>query len=311
MNIYFAPMEGITGYVYRNAHKMYFPSVEKYFAPFVSPTQHHALNRKEKKDVIPENNQNICLVPQVMTNKAEYFLRVCKDLEEMGYIEVNLNLGCPSGTVVTKGKGAGFLARLDDLNQFLEEVFANCNLDVSLKTRLGMEQPEEVFDLMQILEQYPVKEWILHPRVREDYYKYTPHYDVFAEVAKQTKLPLCYNGDILTKQEYEKCIKQFPNIQSVMIGRGLLHNPALVREIKGGLPMTKQEWQQFHKTVYEGYQMMMQNQRNTSFKMKELWTYWAILVPEQTKMLKKIKKANDFVNYEAAVQQLFLSDIDI
>ncbi len=311
MNIYFAPMEGITGYVYRQAHQLYFPSVEKYFSPFVSPTQHHALNQKEKNDLMPEHNQHICLVPQVMTNQAEYFLRVCKTLEQMGYQEVNLNLGCPSATVVTKGKGAGFLANLDGLHLFLEEVFANCPLEITLKTRLGMEQPEEVFDLMRILEQYPVKEWILHARVREDYYQYTPRYEIFAEVARQTKLPLCYNGDILTKREYQDCIDRFANIQSVMIGRGLLHNPALVREIKGGLPMTKAEWKQFHQTVYEGYQVMMQSQRNTLFKMKELWTYWASLVPQETKMLKKIKKANDFATYEAAVEQLFLSEIDI
>ena len=113
MEFYFAPMEGITGYIYRNAHQKFFPGMDKYFTPFLSPNENRALNPKEKKDILREHNIDLYVTPQILTNRADFFLRAARELkEEYGYEEVNLNLGCPSGTVVSKGKGAGFLGDL-------------------------------------------------------------------------------------------------------------------------------------------------------------------------------------------------------
>ena len=168
MKFYFAPMEGITGYVFRNAHHACFPSVDRYYTPFISPNQNRPMSPKEKRDVLPENNRNIPLIPQILTNNAAQFLQAAKVLADMGYEDVNLNLGCPSATVVTKGKGAGFLGEKQKLRAFLDEVYEQTPIPVSLKTRLGMRDPMEIVELLELFYPYPVKEWILHANGAKD-----------------------------------------------------------------------------------------------------------------------------------------------
>ena len=170
MNLYFAPLEGIGGYIYRNAQADYFEKADKYFSPFLAPNQNRSISPKEYKDIAPEHNEGIILVPQVMANNAEIFLKAAQELEQLGYKEINLNLGCPSRTVVTKYRGAGFLAKPEALEQFLEEVYSKLNIRLSLKTRLGMEDAEEFEHLLEIYNKFPVTELIIHPRVQTDYY---------------------------------------------------------------------------------------------------------------------------------------------
>lgn len=307
MRFYAAPMEGITGYIYRNAHATYFPSMQQYYTPFLSPNQKRTLGSKEKNDVIPEHNIGLSVIPQVLTNRADAFLRAAHILADMGYTEINLNLGCPSATVVTKGKGAGFLANPSALKTFLEEIFDQCPIDISLKTRLGMQKSEEVFALEEIFSQFPIKEWILHARVREDYYKNTPHWSIFAEVSQQSTIPLCYNGDIFSVLDYQNFVQTFPDIRAIMLGRGLLINPALAREIRGGAPMCVEEFLQFHDKILTGYLETISGNHHVLCKMKELWSYWMyhpIFVSKQ-KEIKKIKKSNKIFDYQNAVLNLF------
>lgn len=304
MKFYFAPMEGITGYVFRNAHHACFPSVDCYYTPFISPNQNRPMSPKEKLDVLPENNRNIPLIPQILTNNATQFLQATKVLADMGYKEVNLNLGCPSATVVTKGKGAGFLGEKEKLRAFLDEVYEHTPISVSLKTRLGMREPMEIVELLELFRQYPVKEWILHARIREDYYKYEPRLDAFEVAAKESPFPLCYNGDIFSVGDYESICQRFPQVTSVMLGRGLMANPALIRQIKGGNPCTKEEFLFFHNRISHGYEEIMSGDRNVLFKMKELWAYWESLFIGEEKRIKKIKKANSLAEYHAAVSIL-------
>ena len=171
MKYYFAPMEGITGYIYRNVHHRFFPGMDKYFSPFISPGTKKTMTPKELRDILPENNQDYTLIPQILTNRSGDFLRLCRDLKEYGYKEVNLNLGCPSGTVVAKKKGAGFLEYPNELDRFLEEIFAGTDLKISIKTRIGKDDPEEFEKLLEIYNKYPLEELIIHPRVQTDYYK--------------------------------------------------------------------------------------------------------------------------------------------
>lgn len=304
MKFYFAPMEGITGYVFRNAHHACFPSVDRYYTPFISPNQNRPMSPKEKRDVLPENNRNIPLIPQILTNNATQFLQAAKVLADMGYEEVNLNLGCPSATVVTKGKGAGFLGEKEKLRAFLDEVYEYTPIPVSLKTRLGMRDPMEIVELLELFRQYPVKEWILHARIREDYYKYEPRLDAFEVSAKESPFPLCYNGDIFSVADYESICQRFPQVTSVMLGRGLMANPALIRQIKGGNPCTEEEFHSFHNRISHGYEEIMSGDRNVLFKMKELWAYWESLFIGEEKRIKKIKKANSLAEYHAAVSIL-------
>lgn len=315
MKFYFAPMEGITGYVFRNAHHACFPSMDRYYTPFLSPNQNRPMSPKEKRDVLPENNLNIPLVPQILTNNATQFLQTTAALADLGYEEVNLNLGCPSATVVTKGKGAGFLKEKGKLEAFLDEVYDKAPIPVSLKTRLGMYDPMEIEALLELFGQYPVREWILHARIREDYYKYEPRLDAFDIAAKQSPFPLCYNGDVFSVSDYERVCQRFPQVKAVMLGRGLIANPALVRQIQGGTAITKAEFRSFHHRICHGYEEMMSGERNVLFKMKELWAYWDALFQGAEKYIKKIRKASSLAEYHAAVAILledapaFLRDI--
>ncbi len=302
MKRYFAPMEGITGYVFRNAFEKYFGNIEQYYSPFISPTQHKCMNNREKNDVLPSHNETISLVPQVMTNQAKQFLDTAMVLADMGYKEINLNLGCPSATVVTKGKGAGFLGRTEALHSFLEEVFTKCPIEISLKTRLGMEEKEEVWGLLALFQEYPVKEWTLHARVRADFYGGKADVDLFEELAKRCTIPLCYNGDIVTMEDHKNLEERFPWLQAVMIGRGFLANPALARQIAGGKATTKEEFWAFQEEICMGYKEIMSGERNTLFKMKELWSYWERMFAGREKEVKSVKKASSIATYLKAVE---------
>lgn len=309
MNYYFAPMEGITGYIYRNAHHAVFPGMDKYFTPFVSPNQNRCFTPREKRDILPENNSGVVVVPQILTNRSDYFLRTMKELAALGYQEMNLNLGCPSGTVVSKGKGAGFLEDADRLDAFFDEVFADAEtkkLKISVKTRIGVEDAEEFEDLLKVFNRYPLEELVIHPRVRKDFYKNRPNRKVFAQALEKSVNPVCYNGDIFTISDALELKEEFPNLTGVMLGRGLLSNPALVRELQGGKPLQKEELLRFHDSIYESYRTLFApDDRSVLFKMKELWGYFAVAFLGAEREVKKIKKAQHFTEYEAAKNMIF------
>ena len=166
MRLYLAPLEGITGWIYRSAVYECFGGFDKYFVPFIRPNQMGHFSAREKKDILPAHNAGMRTVPQILTNQAGDFLRTAAKLKEYGYEEVNLNLGCPSKTVVTKRRGAGFLAEPERLEAFLDEIFGKCPIRISVKTRLGMEEPGEFTRLLKIYNKYPMEELIIHPRVK-------------------------------------------------------------------------------------------------------------------------------------------------
>lgn len=314
MQFYFAPLEGVTGYVYRNAFHEHFDkmykdmclrhTIDKYYAPFISPGNHKNLTSKENSDVDPNNNQGICLVPQVLTNDAGCFLRTAEHLEELGYTEINLNLGCPSGTVVAKKKGAGLLEDTRMLDAFLKEIYEGTKLNVSIKTRIGVSDTEEWPEILKIFNQYPVKELIVHPRLREDQYAGEVHMDQFAYTMEHAKMPVCYNGDIFKISDYSELEKQFPKLKSVMLGRGLLANPALVRQIYKGQPVMQTEFVEFHNQIFAAYEKLMSGERNLLFKMKELWNYWVCLFENPERNIARLKKVESKQEYMMIVSQI-------
>lgn len=304
MNLYFAPLEGIGGYIYRNAQADYFEKADKYYSPFLAPNQNRSISPKEYKDIAPEHNEDIMLVPQIMANNAEIFLKAAQELEQQGYKEINLNLGCPSRTVVTKYRGAGFLAKPDALEQFLEEVYSKLNIRLSLKTRLGMEDEEEFEHLLDIYNKFPVSELIIHPRVQTDYYKNTPRMESFLNALEKSKNPVVYNGDIFNKEKYQQVMKQM-DVSGVMLGRGVLANPALFGEIRGTEKLSKERLWEFHERLLADYTQEMSGERNVLFKMKELWFYLAWSFTNTEKYEKKIRKAQHLSDYRLVVKQLF------
>ena len=192
MKIYLAPMEGITGEVYRRAYHTFFEPMDKYFTPFLNPNPKGKFSRQEWNEILPENNEGMYTVPQILTNRAEDFIRLARQLKEFGYEEVNLNLGCPSKTVVNRKRGSGFLFYPDELNHFLAEVFDQLDMKISIKTRSGKYDQEEFEELLDIYNQYPLEELILHPRVQQDYYKNKPDWTTFAYACRNSKNPLVY-----------------------------------------------------------------------------------------------------------------------
>lgn len=306
MNFYFAPLEGLTGHVYRTAHHTYYPEhIDKYFAPFILANQSESFKTKELNDLIPENNQGFLLIPQILTNNAKDFIVTANKISQFGYDEINLNLGCPSGTVVSKNRGSGFLAMPDELDAFLDEIFSKTIGKISIKTRIGKEQPEEFYELLNIFNKYPIKELTIHPRTQKDFYKNEPNLAIFKEAVRFSKNPLCYNGDIVTEEDYKKFTSEFPMVESIMIGRGLLGNPGFVQEITDHTQSDKKRLKDFHDSIYKGYQNILFGDKNVLFKMKELWFYMILQFPDGAKDAKKIKKAERLADYEIAVNNLF------
>lgn len=307
MNYYFAPMEGITGYVFRNAHKTYFDHMDQYFTPFIVPTQNHKLTSREKNDILPEHNQGISLVPQILTKSAEDFLWAAKELEGYGYREVNLNLGCPSATVVKKGRGSGFLSDLEGLDRFLDEVFKKLTIKLTIKTRIGLDSSEHFLDLLELYNKYPLTELIVHPRLQTDFYKNEPSLEAFQEAVSCCKHPLCYNGNLFNKEDLDSLVFKFPTIDRVMMGRGLVANPGLAGEMKGEDPMDRERLLLFHDQVLEGYEETISGDKNVLFKMKELWAYLLPNFQDSKKWGKAIRKAQHIPEYKSAVRALFQS----
>ena len=308
MNLYFAPFEGISGYVYRNAYNKFFGSIDKYFIPFIMPNKFGHLNYKELNDILPEHNKGMKVVPQILTNNAEDFLNTVKELEKYGYDEVNLNLGCPSKTVVTKYKGAGLLADTERLDAFLQEIYSNSSVKISIKTRIGIFDPEEVEEIIGIYNKYPLSELIVHPRLQSDYYKNMPNLDAFEYICNNTNHKICYNGNIFKKEDYDSIKERFRSIDNIMLGRGILMNPGLTEYIKTGHKKEKDCYINFHNYIYEKYKEVLYGDKTVLFKMKELWFYLGNSFTNFDKYGKKIKKAQNLVKYENAVSELFINE---
>lgn len=308
MKYYLAPMEGITGFIYRNSYEKFFGGISKYFAPFIVPNKSKSLKTKELRDLLGENNKGINLVPQILTNDSEGFLLTVEKLKELGYSEINLNLGCPSGTVVGKGRGSGFLAHREELNRFLEDIFKIEGVKLSVKTRLGVEDPLEFYKLIEIYNQYPMEELIIHPRTRKDFYGNKPNLEVFKDALSLSKNKICYNGDIFTLEDNKAFCESFKEVDRIMIGRGILANPALMREILRGEFMKKEELRAFHNEIFENYRKVFKDDKNALFRMKELWGYMIYIFSNHKKYSKDIRKAKDIIEYNQVLTRLFLEE---
>ena len=319
MQFYLAPMEGISGYIYRNAvHDFFGDGITKYYTPFIAPRPKKGMASKERRGLLPENNQGIPLVPQILTNKAEDFLTLSEEIcDTYGYEEINLNAGCPSKTVVSHGKGSGILKDTEAYDRFLDEIFAKAKCKISIKTRLGMEDPEEFVRLLEIYNQYPITELTIHPRLQTDQYKGTVRMGDFCAALDKCKMPVVYNGDIYTVQDYREKMQYIKErckntVCAVMLGRGMLRNPALARELyrsdlseeeKAGAP-SKEELRAYHDRIFTSYKDLFDGEMPLLFHMKELWASMGSMFPDNEKALKKIRKSGNVAEYLAGVHEI-------
>ena len=303
---YMAPLESVTTWIYRQAHAKIYGRLDKYFIPFLEPHEKRDFKTRELQEILPEHNENIYAVPQILTNRSEGFIKLAKALKDWGYEEVNLNLGCPSKTVVTKGKGSGFLAKPEELERFLTEIFdaLSGEVKISVKTRIGKEDPEEFPALLELFNKYPMEELIIHPRVQKDGYGNVPRLELYELAEKQSVNPLCYNGDLYTREQIRNFAERFPGTERLMFGRGFLRDPGLLYNEGKDLKDIFEKFWAFHDLVYEGYQERNMGDRNVLFKMKELWSYQVYQFSEPERLFKTFKKVQDCNAYEQIIRNL-------
>ena len=305
MVLSFAPLEGITSYIFRRAHREMFGGSDKYYAPFIAPDSAGKFKAGNLRDVLPQNNESISLVPQILCNAPEPFLAVSRELADMGYKEVNLNVGCPSGTVVAKHKGAGMLLDLSSLDNCLADIFSRCELSVSVKTRLGISSVDEFPAIMEIYRKYPISELIIHARTRSGMYKSTPDLSAFAAAVQDCPFPLCYNGNIFSAADYNDLHAELCGEYGVMLGRGAAADPALFREIRGGAALTTKELHDFHDRLLSDFLSAGLDAHICMARLKELWFYWETMLPDCKKQVKAVYKARRLDDYKSAVSTLF------
>lgn len=303
MKLFFAPLEGITNYIYRNTHAKVFGGCDCYYAPFIVPSDNEKINLKGLKDVLTENNTSKIKV-QILTKDSQAFLKFAAKIKAAGYDELNLNLGCPYPTVVRKGRGAGFLTDPEGLDKFLYEIFEKADIKISVKTRVGYASANELDNLMQIYNKYPISLLTIHPRTREDFYNGMPNLEAFTRAYAISKNELCYNGDIFSKEDFVKITEMFPRVNSFMLGRGAMANPALFREIKDGKKLTTAELIYFTEKLTENYRQTLRSDVFTMHKLKEIWCYIIKNYPEEKKIAKAIKKAGKLSDFMIAIKSL-------
>ena len=291
-----APLEGITDAVYRRVHAKYYPGVTRYYTPFISPTMHHVFTPRERRELAPENNPGLELVPQLLGRNASDLLWAAEELASMGYREMNLNLGCPSGTVVAKRKGAGLLAYPEELDALLRVLFAAAPLRISIKTRLGMEAPSEFAALLGIFSRYPVCRLIVHARTRAEQYDGCVHRDVFAMALENTAIPLSYNGDLFTADDVMRFRESFPTVDCVMLGRGLAADPGFVTALRGGSPDIR-TIREFHLELCAEYVRVFGDKNSAMHRMKAIWSYLLPRLPSGESYRKTLRKTRTWEEF--------------
>ena len=304
MELSFAPMEGVTNSSYRALHAAFFPGADRYYAPFVAPDGEGRVKTGSIRELLPENNASLPLVPQLLVNAPGPFLIVARQLKELGYEEVDLNVGCPSGTVVAKHKGAGMLGDLRQLDDCLADIFSRCPLKVSIKTRLGLHSADEFPAILELYRKYPLSRLIVHVRDRDGMYKSKPDVGAFA-AALSCPFPVEYNGNIFTPADLTTLRERYPTLSAAMLGRGAVTNPALFRELKGGAALTAGELENFHDRLVGEYLASGLAPNFTVSRMKELWFYQLCMFPGSERAGKAILKSRTFPDYRAAVSALF------
>ncbi len=295
MRLEFAPMEGITGRVFREAHAACFPGVDRYCLPFLSPTSVRSLTPKQLWELDPGPLGHDRLLPQILTKVPEDFLWCAGALAELGYREVNLNLGCPSGTVVGKGKGSGLLRDPVLLDRFLDEIFSRSPVAVSVKTRIGLEDPAEFDAILPVLERYPMASLTVHPRTRRALYTGPIRPEAWEAAYRTASCPLYYNGNLLTPGDVLCLSGDFPRTAGAMIGRGLLADPSLITRCRGG-SRDRAAILRFHDSICERYLETMHPNQAVLPKLKELWQYLALLFPDDGawKQLRRARRWEEF-----------------
>lgn len=307
--IYFAPLQESTDHIYRSAHAKYFGSVDKYFAPYIVRQHDGTLKSSHIRDIRPENNKDYPLVPQILAGNSTDFIFLTTVLQDFGYREVNWNLGCPYPMVTNKGLGSGLLPFPERIRSILDESLPVINCAVSVKMRTGLQSADDLYKIIEVLNDFPLKEVILHPRYGKQLYKGVPDEEVFAEAFRVIKHPLVYNGDIGSVPVFNRLQGQMCGISTWMIGRGMLKNPFFASLLKNGFATDRVERAEilgnFHAEIFNQYAKLLSGSSHLLMRMEKFWSYFCYSFPDPHKTFKCIKKSTSIIKYEAAVHSNF------
>ena len=305
--LYLAPLQGFTDFVYRKVYSEVFSGIDAFFIPYISVKNHEVI-KKYRKEILPENNPQNCVIPQVLAADPEEMTFLTEYLSDFGYTEINLNLGCPYPMVTNRGMGAGLLPHPEKIEEILAALFEKSSIKLSVKMRAGLVSPVEIEKIIPVLNQFPLTEVILHPRIAKQLYEGEIIESAFQFAYGNLQHRLVYNGDVNTVESIEKRMVKYPETSHFMLGRGVLMNPFLPAEIKGVVlneAEKKETLVLFHKKMLDEYLAVMDNPGNALNKMKQFWLYFCLNFDEPKKCLKKIEKSGNFTKYHVAVATIF------
>ncbi len=304
-----SPLQGFTDFRFRNAFHKHFGGIDTFYSPYIKLNGKLVVKGSYERDILPENNNTLEVIPQIITNDAEEFLFVAKYVQQFGYKELNWNLGCPYPMVAKCGMGSGLISNTSQIEHILKRVHNETDIIVSMKMRMGYENPTEILDVFPILEQYPIKNIAIHARIGKQLYKGGVDLDSFQKCLDTSKQKIYYNGDITSVAKFKELQEGFPSIDHWMIGRGLIADPFLPSMIKNNTteyPKNRFEiFEAFHDEIYREYDAYLQGPTPIRMKMLGFWEYFSESFSNPQKTFKKIKKAGNSKNYEAAVKEIF------
>ena len=310
MEFLFAPMEGITFALYRQIHHRMFPGTEEYYTPFIAPDSEGSFKPKYLKELTADRDNGFPVIPQILANNAEAFNITAGKLQALGFTEFNLNAGCPSGTVFAKHKGAGMLADLPSLDAFLDRIFSvseQKGYRISVKTRMGVHSTQEFPAILAVYNRYPLSRLLIHARDRDGQYRSEPDLSGFSDALTKCRYPVTYNGNLFSKSDLGRLLSFAPETKSIMLGRGIIANPALARTLSDGEPLQCRELEQFHDALLEGYLQGGLSPVFTVERMKQLWFYMHCMFSDDKKEIKSLLKSKTLPDYRAAAKALFFS----
>jgi tRNA-dihydrouridine synthase B len=312
LTIYSSPLQGFTDFRFRNAFQRFFGGIDKYIAPYIRINEKQEIKPGNERDILPANNRSLDLIPQIITKDADEFLFVAKHVQKLGYNELNWNLGCPYPMIVKRGMGSGLLSMPEKIDEILTRVFAETDIQVSVKMRLGYESSQEIFRVFPVLEKYRLANITIHPRIGKQLYNGKVDLIAFEECLGQTSHKIFYNGDITSVRRFRELKERFPTINHWMIGRGLIADPFLPSMIKADNPVYPEKRYEvlssFHDTLFSSYEEALSGPKHLLMKMYSFWEFFSQSFPLSPKGLKKIKKAQNLSAYREVVQQIIYNE---
>ncbi len=304
-----SPLQGFTDFRFRNAFHNLFGGIDTFYSPYIKLNGELKIKPAYERDLLPENNSTLEVIPQIITNDADEFLFVANYVKQLGYKELNWNLGCPYPMVTKRGLGSGLICDAPKIGEILTKVHNESDILVSMKMRMGYEHSAEILDVLPILDTFPLKNIAIHARIGKQLYKGGVDLDAFQKCVDTTKHKLYYNGDITSVSAFHKMQERFPTIDHWMIGRGLISDPflpSMIRQSTSIYPKNKFELlRQFHDILLDEYSNSLSGHHHLLLKMTSFWEYFAELCSNPQKTYKKIKKAKSFKNYNQAVDEIF------